>query len=203
MNAESWESLLARHEAFLHCQPIDRPLLGEWVGGYYPAEQFPHGHGSWNSDQLLDPSAVRCAAFCDDYQHLYKLHQEAEDDFFYVGSAYWGIPWLEAILGCPIHVGTTSCWAAPCLSDPPPTRSTRIKLADNGWFDCLVRFTQTLLEFADGRFPVCPPLLRGPGDAVAALCGSEQFILGAMQDAPWFRPLLEDCAEVRLEVLQR
>ena len=48
-----------------------------------------------------------------------------------------------------------------------------------------------------------PAAFRGPGDAVAALCGSEQFILGAMQDAPWFRPLLEDCAEVRLEVLQR
>jgi hypothetical protein len=49
-------------------------------------------------------------AFRNDYETLYRVHREAEDDFFYVGSAYWGIPWLEAILGCALQVGETSCW---------------------------------------------------------------------------------------------
>ncbi len=114
MSSQSPESLLPRHEAFLRCEKVDRPLLGAWLGGYYPAEQFPQGHHSWQLGQLLQPADVRFEAFRHDYEMLYRLHREAEDDFFYVGSAYWGIPWLEAILGCAIHVGETSCWSEGC-----------------------------------------------------------------------------------------
>jgi len=31
------QELIVRHEAFLECRPIERPLLGLWIGGYYPA----------------------------------------------------------------------------------------------------------------------------------------------------------------------
>ena len=26
---------------------VNRPLIGCWIGGYYPAEQFPHGTSPW------------------------------------------------------------------------------------------------------------------------------------------------------------
>ncbi len=198
MSSQSPESLLPRHEAFLRRAQVDRPLLGAWLGGYYPAEQFPRGHHAWQVGRLLQPAEVCCDAFRDDYETLYRVHREAEDDFFYVASAYWGIPWLEAILGCAVHVGETSCWA-----EMHSANSRDFDLRDNTWFQCLMRFTQDLLEFAAGRFPVCPPLLRGPGDAACALCGPEAAAMALIDGEPWIDELLARCAKVRLEVMKR
>jgi hypothetical protein len=203
MSSQSPESLLPRHEAFLRCEKVDRPLLGAWIGGYYPAEQFPQGHHSWQLGQLLQPTDVCFDAFRNDHETLYRTHQEAEDDFFYVGSPYWGIPWLEAILGCAIQVGETSCWTEMCSLDPRDLSRLRFDLQDNAWFQCLVRFTQDLVRFAGGRFPVCVPLLRGPGDAACALCGPETVAMALIDGEPWMDELLACCAKIRLEVLER
>jgi len=202
MSFHSPQSLLPRHEAFLHCEKVDRPLLGAWIGGYYPAEQFPQGHHSWQVGQLLRPADARFEAFHDDYEMLYRIHQEADDDFFYVGSAYWGIPWLEAILGCAIHVGETSCWAEMSRVDSRDLSRPGFDLPDNAWFQCLMRFTQDLVQFAGGRFPVCPPLLRGPGDAACALCGPEAVAMALIDGESWTDELLAGCAKLRLEVLK-
>jgi len=197
------ESLLPRHEAFLRREPVDRPLLGAWVGGYYPAEQFPHGHNTWRIGQELEPGSVRFDAFRDDYEALYRTHLDADDDFFYIGSAYWGIPWLEAILGCPIRVGETSCWAGPRPENSHHDWSCCPDLHDNPWMRCLAEFTEDLLEFADERFPICPPLLRGPGDAAAALRGPEPIVMAILEKEEWVGELLAHCAETRLGVLRR
>ncbi len=225
MSSQPPESLLPRHEAFLRCAKVDRPLLGAWLGGYYPAEQFPQGHHCWRVGQLLQPTDVRFDIFRSDYETLYRMHREADDDFFYIGSAYWGLPWLEAILGCAIHVGETSCWAQTRpvnrTGDGTPNAKGRVggpqpdacvaptdagfclDLEDSAWFQCLLRFTQDLLQFAGGRFPVCPPLLRGPGDAVCALCGPEAVAMALIDGKPWIDELLAGCAKVRQEILER
>jgi len=203
MSSRSLESLLLKHEAFLRCEKVDQPLLGAWVGGYYPAEQFPQGHHSWQLGQLLRPTDVCFDAFCSDYETLYRTHQEAEDDFFYVGSAYWGVPWLEAILGCAIHVGETSCWTEMSPVDPCDLSRLCFDLQDNAWFQCLMRFTRDLVQFAGERFAVCAPLLRGPGDAACALCGPEAVAMALIDGERWIDDLLARCARIRLEVLER
>ena len=203
MSSHHPELLVPKHEAFLQCEPVDRPLLGAWLGGYYPAEQFPQGHSTWCIGQRLEPREVRFEAFRDDYEALYHKHREADDDFFYVGSAYWGIPWLEAIVGCPIHAGETSCWAASFPGDSHDMLSFQFELEENPWFRCLVQFTEHLLEFADGRFPVCPPLLRGPGDTAAAMKGPEVVVMALIEEEAWIGEILNHCAKTRLEVLRR
>jgi hypothetical protein len=203
MSSQSPESLLPRHEAFLRREPVDRPLLGAWLGGYYPADQFPRGHGNWRVGQRLEPGHVRFAAFREDYEALYCAHRAVNDDFFYVGSAYWGIPWLEAILGCPIHAGRTNCWAETPRQLARDTWPCDVELRENPWLECLATFTEELLEFAGGRFPVCPPLLRGPGDAAAALTGPECLVMALIEGQAWGRELLSHCAVTRLEVLQK
>ena len=184
MSSRSPESLLPRHEAFLRRTRWTGRCSGAWIGGYYPADQFPRGHHAWQVGQLLQPDDVHFDAFRDDYETLYRVHREAEDDFFYIGSAYWGIPWLEAILGCAVHAGETSCWAEMCSVNRTGDAGPCFELADNAWFQCLVRFTQDLLQFAAGRFPVCAPLLRGPGDAACALCGPEAVAMALVDGEP-------------------
>jgi hypothetical protein len=202
VSAKEPEELIGRHEAFLACTPAKRPLLGFWCGGYYPAEQFPHGT-TWREGQTLTPAAVRFKPFAEDYEHLFRLHQKVDDDFFYIGSAYWGIPWLEAILGCPIKAGRNNCWAGTRLAEPQAANTLSPLRSDNPWLVCLLQFTDELVRFADGRFPVCPPLLRGTGDVASAMLGAMGFVTGAVDDPAAMKVLLRHCARVRREVLQR
>ena len=67
----------------------------------------------------------------------------------------------------------------------------------------LERFTQELVQFAAGRFPVCPPLLRGAGDAACAMLGGEAFVTGMIDQPESMKKLLEHCARTRLTVLRR
>lgn len=203
MSARPPEELIARHEAFLAGAPTDRPLLGFWLGGYFPAEQFSRGVAAWTDGQALRPDNVRLAAFAADYERLYHLHRDVHDDFFYVASAYWGIPWLEAILGCPVRSGPMTCWAEPCIQEMGSWLDRPVNLDENAWFQCLVNFTKGLVAVAAGRFPVGAPLLRGPGDAASALCGPMNMMTGYLDAPDGMRRLLEHCAQVRLEVVRR
>ena len=58
------EQLLERHEAFLNYRAADRPLLGYWVGGYYPAEQFPRGTSAWQNATALQPGRCLFRVIC-------------------------------------------------------------------------------------------------------------------------------------------
>ena len=247
MSAEQPADLIARHEAFLSCGAADRPLVGGWVGGYYPAEQFPRGVSGWARSATLQPEDVSFEAFAKDYEALYQAHRECEDDFFYVGSAYWGIPWLEAILGCDVSVAEANCRAERVLgsaeechphrpagccdgtppgdaastaellrhaiprasSDPASVQASAVSLRSvlvrhqSPWMEALLKFTRELVEFAAGRFPVCPPLLRGAGDAACALLGGEEFVTRLLDEPDEMKTLLTYCGEVRLEVLRR
>jgi len=86
MSAQAPEELIERHEAFLHCRPVDRPLVGYWCGGYFPAEQFPRGTSQWAPEQVLLPEEVSFAAFAADYESLFRLHRDVDDDFFFGGT---------------------------------------------------------------------------------------------------------------------
>jgi hypothetical protein len=200
MSREAPDNLIARHEAFLNRVPVERPLLGFWLGGYYPAEQFPRGTSDWRDGQELRPEDVAFAPFATDYEALFRLHQQADDDFFYVGSAYWGIPWMEAILGCPVFAAGANCRAEACLAEL--AEFPRLDLADIPWFQVLRRFTMELAAFSAGRFPVCPPLLRGPGDCASAMLGGMPFVMGFHDDPARMEVLLRHCSQTRLAVVR-
>lgn len=195
------QDLAWRHTAFLTRQPVDRPLLGLWVGDYYFTTQFPHGVARWQVGAEITPPQITLEQFLPDYQNLYELHERLNDDFFYVGSAYPGLPWMEALMGCRVFAAETSAWSEPFLFDyaqlddlPPASESP--------WFHKLVELTTGLVEWAAGRFPVNAPLLRGPADIAAALRGSDRFVLDFYDRPAEVARLLERCAQARQAVLQ-
>ena len=171
------EELIARHEAFLECRPVERPVGRALDRRLLSRGAVSRRHGGLASagSGSIRPD-VRFSPFAADYESLYQSHQAADDDFFYVGSAYWGIPWLEAILGCPVSVVMANCRAEAFLSDPRDFARFGANLLDadldaNPWLAALLRFQEELVRFAGGRFPVCPPLLRGPGDVASGDLG--------------------------------
>jgi hypothetical protein len=72
----------------------------------------------------------------------------------------------------------------------------------NAWLNALLRFTRELVDFSAGRFPVCPPLLRGPGDTVAAMLGEMTYVTGFFDAPATMQELLDLCARTRLAVIE-
>ena len=54
------------------------------------------------SDRPLTPEDFAVEPYLDDCDRLFELHEACGGDFIWSASAFWGIPWLEAALGCPI-----------------------------------------------------------------------------------------------------
>ena len=138
---------------------------------------------------------VSFVPFADDYERLYELQRNCDGEFGFVGSAYWGIPWLEAIMGCLVRRAPAKlAHAKPFLMSPDVAKELALDLNANAWLDTLLRFTRELVDFAAGRFPVCPPLLRGPGDAAAAMLGEMKYVTGFFDAPAGMRELLALCA---------
>ena len=168
-----------------------------------PGEQFPRGISGWSASASLQPQDVSFASFAGDFEDLYESHRACDDDFFYVGSAYWGIPWLEAILGCPVSVAAANCRAEPCGKIRDDAGGLDLNIESNPWLDACFGSPGNWSNFSRGRFPVCPPLLRGAGDAASAMLGGTAFVIGLLEEPEKMRNLLEHCSAVRLAVVRR
>ena len=115
-------SQVQRHRTFLSREPTDRPLLGCNVGFYmheaYPnvAQSLPRG--------LVTPEDIRVDLFLEDCERLYQAYRDLDDDYPFVGAAFVYLPWMEAIMGCPIQAAETNMWTEPPVSSSSwPRRS--------------------------------------------------------------------------------
>lgn len=160
---------------------MDRPLSGDkrttaFVLGDYA---FPI------LDRPLEPADVDVGRVCEWAEALYR-----RGDGFLDGELVWGlpplpgVPWMEAILGCPVWVSpeSQSLWAEPWLADWEDL--DRVKpLPDNPWYQKLLELVRVLVAQAGGRYPVTQTVMRGPADLAVAMRGHAQLCLD-LYDAP-------------------
>ena len=121
-------------------------------------------------------------------------------DVFRVKGAF-KLPWMEAIMGCPIRLLPESgaAWAEKCLTDASQIGEVRPRLEDNPWLQKLVEFTRTLADGSDGSYFATHTTMRGPVDMADAMLGTEQLLLCMMDEPDRIRRLLEICTEVFIE----
>jgi hypothetical protein len=179
--------LPARHMAFWRRDRVGAPLLME--GGAQP---------HWTSVRAVYPSfcgrelapaeadADRFVAALD----WPRLWRPGDGDLLAVAAPNPRIPWLEAIAGarvCP-QLESDSIWAGePRL---PVAGQCEVR-PDEAWTDALLRHLSRLRELVPPWLPVCPTLMRGPGDVLEALLGSRTLMLALADEADWLGPLIE------------
>ena len=149
----------------------DGPLVGFFWDTYYPwtryraAADVPGG--------LFGPENLDPTAFLPDYRRLHEQCEVGGGDFIWSGSAFWGVPWMEALCGCPVladhQTGSARSRrpaeiALPNLGDESP------------WAQKAAEFLRTLAANAGGRYPMGTTLMRGLSDVLAALYGSPDFV---------------------------
>lgn len=195
--------LLDRHRAFWRRERVDRALVT--VSRYMPlaparvslADGTVVEGGLRLLPEVLDPRAI--SAIKQSRQEGGRLLLGGS---FSVRNPYIRIPWVEAILGCPVWADqqvSGSIWSEPFLKDP----NELVKLAplrDNAWYRKLLEFTRLLVEENDGSYLVSHTLMRGPIDLVGAVLGHTGLCLAIYDSPDALKDLLDVTTEVLLEV---
>jgi len=165
----------ARCDAFWDRKEVDRPLLSCWVGTFAVVEHYVRGMASLPNDEL-NPRDLDFEKFMPDYERLFAIHQATGVDVPWAAFPLMTLPWLEAIIGCPIHHRNGNVWADHWLDTYARLEEIELK-PDNPWLERLLAFTDWLVELSDGRFPVALSLMRGPLDLLSAVRGPERMCL--------------------------
>lgn len=161
----------------------ERPLLGFFHGSEYPihryeaARQIPVG-------RELAPADFPVEAYLDDCDRLFDIHEECGGDFIWSASCFWGIPWVEAALGCPIVL---SSYESGSIHAETPTgfrgaESLPEFSLDNPWVQKAIEFIERISERSAGRYPLATTRMRGISDLLALLYGGQEFIFKMMTE---------------------
>jgi len=191
---------LERYRAFLNRDPVERPLLGIGVGFLMP-QAFPTLAPAIPIGPVA-PEDIRVDLFLEDCEALYQAHCQIDDDYPFVGTPFAYVPWMEAIMGCPIYASENSMWAEPAVEGWDTWHWERPVLAHNAWAQKLLELLDALLEHSAGRYQVSPALMRGPADILSAMRGARRFVLDFYDFPDQIRRAAELCAEVWVEVGQ-
>jgi hypothetical protein len=197
-------SLLARHKAFWSRADVDRPLLTIQPPSPLPPLQIPAPPGvelppeGYLSPEMLDPERY-FRLLCDRWDSVGPI----DGDQFRTMTAYWYVPWLEAICGCPVWYvrdsGTMYSMLPPGGSDM--ARGLRLD-RNNPWFRKLREFYVILRELNDGRYPLGVSMpMRGPIDMLGALVGVEAMCLGFAENAALTREVLSILTDIWIAVV--
>ena len=93
----------------------ERPLLGFACGSEFPLFRY-RASRSLPSDRAIQPEDINAVAYAADAARLFREHEDCGGDFIWSASAFWGVPWIEAALGCPVHAD----FATGSISSRPP-----------------------------------------------------------------------------------
>ena len=199
MSALSEADRRQRHSAFLKMAPTDRPLLGSFLFGYFMNEQYPSLTEAI-PDGPITPDDINVHLFLQDCERLYQAYEELDDDYPFVGGPFFGVPWMEAIMGGKVISSPTSMWVEPVIEDWDDWHWERPSLDSNRWAQKLLRLMEAVVEHSNGRYPVGPSLMRGPGDILSALRGPSILPLDYYDHPEDVKRAAELCADVWIEL---
>jgi hypothetical protein len=125
-----------------------------------------------------------------------------DGDQFATVAPYARVPWVEAILGCPIRatIQGGSMRTRSFVADWDEWRSRKGQL-HQGWFDALKQLTAMLAERSAGCCAIAQTLMRGPSDLAEAILGSELMCLSMYDHPKELIGFLEPVTEAFLTIL--
>ena len=166
---------IGRHRAFLNMAPTDRFVFTANIGFYMP-EVFP------NLCQVLprgpvSPDDIQIDPFLKDIERLYHDYDQLGDDLPFAGAPFVFVPWMEAIMGCPIHAAENSMWAEPAVEDWDTWHWQRPVLDENPWVQKLLELMAAMVDHSAGRYMVSHTLMRGVADLLSAMRGAARYAM--------------------------
>lgn len=201
--------LLERHKAFWTRSDAGKPLLrfSRSAGGYGEAAapmEFPLADGSMAQEDVfyLEPDMLSPRRLHPGFESVTD-HPETFGDLLAVQTPFVRVPWMEAILGCPIRVSrhAHSARADHVLGDDWFDHLNSIRL-DEQWIHKLSEFIDFLSNNARGHYLVANALMRGPSDMVEALIGASNLCDALYEHPEAIDTLLKRCTDLFIRIAE-
>jgi len=184
VKGQQYYSIEQRVERFkqYYQQVNDRPLLGFFAGSEFPLRRYPASH-NLSENRPLKPDDFDVTTYLDDCDQLFEIHEACGGDFIWSASPFWGIPWLEAAIGCPIFAdhSTGSIYAQPPVDFAGPDDIPEFN-PSSPWMHKAVEFIDRMADRSKNRWPIGTTRMRGISDLLSALYGSERFVYAMIDD---------------------
>ena len=177
----------------------DRPLIGINVG-QFANECYPRFMASLPNG-LMQPEQIRNDLILEDLDELWQRHEIVGGDYPFTAAPLYYIPWVEAILGCPIMASPETFWAEPCIESWDGWIGKPID-KNNPWLQKLLDLLQAMVNHSRGRYPLSHTLMRGPTDLMSAMRGAAQLPLDMMLHGDRMKSILDYLADVWIEICQ-
>jgi hypothetical protein len=181
-----------RHRAFWSLEDVERPLVGFTIGA--GADAWSYWQYNRAAQELFNrheitPEDIHPEEFVAG-QHRY-LAKSAEicDDVCRTAMPLASIPWMEAILGCPVNSSGSHLQAGPIL-DNPALLKTRPFDMQNKWIRKYFEFIEIYYQAFGEKFPVAQSVVRGPSDLACALLGVENATIALLENQESMHRLL-------------
>lgn len=175
------EQRLQKHLDYWSGKPLASPLTAIRVGDVFISRQFKANSGLLSKRGPISPDDLKVADYLEEYDAMFRLHEQVEQDAFFVGEPINGFPWFEAICGCEIYgsdVSFVSRHPHASIDDLESIGFSR----ENPWYQKYLEFLKGIRAVSANRFPLGQPILRGVSDTVGALVGQEEMVCGLMID---------------------
>jgi len=194
------KEIAKRHKDFIDRKPVKRPLYCVNVLGKGYAAMYEKTFSKIPKGIAMKPEDIDMDAYISDVEKFLDWHEEAGFDFFYPVTPYFFIPWIEAIIGCPIFAGKDSFYAEPFLfnwDDMPPKIDLSSK---NRWFVKLCEMTEILVDTFGSNYPIASSThFRGPADMASAAIGQKQYPLELFDNPEKLKKFGSICTDAFIE----
>lgn len=180
----------------------NRPCLGFFLGDEYPNIRYP-SYSNLPEGRPLTPEDFPIAPFLDDCETLFQEHTKCGGDLFWTGTPFWGIPWIEAMLGCDLFFNSSSCSIAAVNSNNKVTLETLPRFSEsNPWVKLFGEFFVALETHSAGRYPIGTTRIRGLADILSVIFTAEEFIITAMTEEAEIIKYLDLVTPFYIEVMK-
>jgi len=177
----STEEKIIRSKA-CYLKENDQPCLGFFLGDEYPNQRYP-SYSKLPEGRPLTPEDFPLEPFLNDCERLFQDHQKCGGDLFWTGTPFWGIPWIEAMLGCDLFFNSASCSISAANTNNKVTLETLPEFSEsNPWVKLFGEFFEALEAHSAGRYPIGTTRIRGLADILSVIYGGEEFIITAMTE---------------------
>jgi hypothetical protein len=199
MQKELHKSMAERVEQFklFYNKKNERPLFGFFYGSEYPIFRYPFA-AKLPENKALTPDDFNVDSFVADTVKLFETHETCGGDFIYSASAFWGIPWLEAMLGCPVY---SDIKTGALYAEKPETVNLKFS-ADDEWSVLMKKMLKALAKASDGQFPLATTRMRGVSDLLNAIYGGDEFLFKLMGEPDEMRPVIAQLADFFIDAVK-
>jgi len=182
-----------RHQAFWSLQDVKSPLLGFTIGAgldSWSYWQYNSAAQKLMKKQNIFPKDINPNDFVEEQQRYLELSEQIGDDICRSAMPLASIPWMEAILGCPVISSGSHFSCEKILENAESFSKVNIN-NDNPWIKKYLEFIEVYSNSFSGKYPVAQSVLRGPSDLVSALMGVESASLALLMQPEAMHSLLD------------